>query len=39
MPNIFEAKEAHFTRAFHRVYHSAANPSFIKVGVLPALDE
>ncbi|NVI99195.1 CocE/NonD family hydrolase [Myxococcus sp. AM009] len=39
VPNIFEAKEEHFTRAFHRVYHSAANPSFIKVGVLPGLDE
>ncbi|AKQ66203.1 Hydrolase, CocE/NonD family [Myxococcus hansupus] len=39
VPNIFEAKEEHFIRAFHRVYHSAANPSFVQVGVLPALDE
>lgn len=38
VPNIFEAKETDFTRAFHRVYHSAAHPSSIKVGVLPALD-
>jgi len=38
VPNIFEAKEADFTRAFHRVYHSAAHPSFIQVGVLPPLD-
>ena len=39
VPNIFEAKEEDFTRAFHRVYHSAANPSFLKVGVLPSADE
>ncbi|MCP3103900.1 CocE/NonD family hydrolase [Myxococcus sp. K15C18031901] len=38
VPNIFEAKESDFTRAFHRVYTSAAHPSFIQVGVLPALD-
>ncbi|NMO19728.1 CocE/NonD family hydrolase [Pyxidicoccus fallax] len=39
VPNIFEAKEEDFQRAFHRVYHSAAHPSSIKVGVLPSLDE
>ncbi|MBZ4417388.1 CocE/NonD family hydrolase [Myxococcus sp. RHSTA-1-4] len=39
VPNIFEAKEGDFTRAFHRVYHSAAHPSAIKVGVLPSADE
>ncbi|HZI10133.1 MAG TPA: CocE/NonD family hydrolase [Myxococcus sp.] len=39
VPNIFEAKEEHYTKATHRVYHSAANPSFIKVGVLPSVDE
>ncbi|MCE9670040.1 CocE/NonD family hydrolase [Myxococcus stipitatus] len=38
VPNIFEAKETDFTRAFHRVYHSSAHPSFIQVGVLPPLD-
>lgn len=38
VPNIFEAKDTDFTRAFHRVYHSSAHPSFIEVGVLPALD-
>jgi hypothetical protein len=26
-------------RALHRVYHSPANASFIKVNVLPAADE
>ncbi|MFP2903521.1 CocE/NonD family hydrolase [Pyxidicoccus sp. 3LFB2] len=39
VPNIFEAKDEDFTRAFHRVYHSAAHPSAIKVGVLPSADE
>jgi putative CocE/NonD family hydrolase len=39
VPNIFEAKESDFVRAFHRVYRSPANPSFIKVNVLPAADE
>jgi len=39
VPNIFEAKESDFMRAFHRVYRSPANPSFIKVNVLPAVDE
>ncbi|AGC45405.1 CocE/NonD family hydrolase [Myxococcus stipitatus DSM 14675] len=38
VPNIYEAKETDFTRSFHRVYHSSAHPSFIEVGVLPALD-
>ena len=39
VPNIFEAKDEDFIRAFHRVYHSAAHPSAIKVGVLPSADE
>ncbi|HEX8441466.1 CocE/NonD family hydrolase [Archangium sp.] len=39
VPNIFEAKEEDFVRAFHRVYRSAAHPSSLKVGVLPASDE
>ncbi|QSQ15629.1 CocE/NonD family hydrolase [Myxococcus landrumensis] len=38
VPNIYEAKETDFTRSFHRVYHSSEHPSFIEVGVLPALD-
>ncbi|AKF81655.1 X-Pro dipeptidyl-peptidase [Myxococcus fulvus 124B02] len=38
VPNIFEAKESDFTRAFHRVYHSTSHPSSLKVGVLPSLD-
>lgn len=36
VPNIFEAKEEDFVRAFHRVYRSAEHPSSLKVGVLPA---
>jgi len=39
VPNIFEAKEDDFVRAFHRVYRSAAHPSSLKVGVLPAVDD
>ncbi len=39
VPNIFEAKEEDFVRAFHRVYRSAANPSSVKVRVLPSVDE
>jgi hypothetical protein len=39
VPNIFEAKEEDFVRAFHRVYRSAAHPSSLKVGVLPAVDD
>ncbi len=39
VPNIFEAKDEHFVKATHRVYHSAAQPSSIKVGVLPSADE
>lgn len=39
VPNIFEAKEEDFVRAFHRVYHSPANPSALKVNVLPSADE
>ncbi len=39
VPNIFEAKEEDFVRAFHRVYRSAAHPSALKVSVLPAVDD
>ncbi|HEX8821339.1 MAG TPA: CocE/NonD family hydrolase [Archangium sp.] len=39
VPNIFEAKEEDFVRASHRVYRSAAHPSSLKVGMLPALDD
>jgi uncharacterized protein len=39
VPNIFEAKEEDFVRAFHRVYHSTAHASSLKVGVLPATDD
>ena len=39
VPNIFEAKEEDFVRAFHRVYHSAAHPSALEVNVLPATDD
>jgi putative CocE/NonD family hydrolase len=39
VPNIFEAKDEDFVRAFHRVYRSAAHPSSLKVGVLPAVDD
>ncbi len=39
VPNIFEAKEEDFVRAFHRVHRSAAHPSSVKVNVLPALDD
>lgn len=39
VPNIFEAKEEDFVRAFHRVYRSAAHPSSLTVGVLPAVDD
>ncbi len=39
VPNIFEAKEEDFVRAFHRLHHSAEQPSAIKVGVLPGMGE
>jgi hypothetical protein len=39
VPNIFEAKEEDFVRAFHRVYRSTAHPSSLEVSVLPSLDE
>ncbi|OJH40921.1 CocE/NonD family hydrolase [Cystobacter ferrugineus] len=39
VPNIFEAKEEDFVRAFHRVHHTARHPSSLEVGVLPALDD
>jgi len=38
VPNIFDAKEADFVRATHRVYRSAARPSSLQLGVLPAAD-
>jgi uncharacterized protein len=39
VPNIFEAKEEDFVRAFHRVHRTKAYPSAIKVSVLPPDDE
>ncbi|RKH38311.1 CocE/NonD family hydrolase [Corallococcus sicarius] len=39
VPSIYEAKESDFVRAMHRVHHSAAHPSALKVSVLPALDD
>ncbi|WNG38834.1 CocE/NonD family hydrolase [Archangium violaceum] len=39
VPNIFEAKDEDFVRAFHRVYRSAAHPSSLKVSVLPSVDD
>jgi putative CocE/NonD family hydrolase len=39
VPNIFEAEEADFVAATHRVYHSAKYPSAIRVGVVPTLVE
>ncbi|XXF76924.1 CocE/NonD family hydrolase [Myxococcaceae bacterium GXIMD 01537] len=39
VPNIFEAKETDFVRAFHRVYRSPTHASSLKVSVLPSLDE
>ena len=38
VPNIFEATEADFVKAEHRVFRSAAHPSRIEVGVLPSTD-
>ncbi|MCY1041664.1 CocE/NonD family hydrolase [Corallococcus sp. bb12-1] len=39
VPNIPLAKESDFVRAMHRIHHSAAHPSALKVSVLPALDD
>ncbi|HEY0095123.1 MAG TPA: CocE/NonD family hydrolase, partial [Archangium sp.] len=39
VPNIFEAKEEDFVRAFHRVHRSTAHPSSLKVGLLPAVGD
>ncbi|HSP78108.1 MAG TPA: CocE/NonD family hydrolase [Myxococcaceae bacterium] len=39
VPNIFEAKEEDFVRAFHRVHRTKAHSSAVKVRVLPAADE
>jgi putative CocE/NonD family hydrolase len=38
VPNIFEATDADFVKANHRVYRTADHPSAIRVQVLPALD-
>ncbi len=35
VPNIFEAQEADFIKATHRVYHSPDHPSRVEVGILP----
>ena len=34
--NIFEARAEDFIKATHRVHHSAAHPSRLKVRVLPS---
>ena len=34
VPNIFEATEADFVKATHRIYHSPEHPSQIRVGIL-----
>ncbi len=39
VPNIFEAQDADFIKATHRVFRSAQQPSALHVNVLPALDE
>ncbi|WP_375745031.1 CocE/NonD family hydrolase [Corallococcus interemptor] len=39
VPSIYEAKPTDFVRAMHRLHHTAAQPSALKVNVLPALDE
>jgi putative CocE/NonD family hydrolase len=39
VPNIFQAKDTDFIKATHRVYRSPANPSFLKVNLLPAADD
>ncbi|RKH02346.1 CocE/NonD family hydrolase [Corallococcus sp. CA047B] len=39
VPSIYAAKESDFVRAMHRIHHSAAHPSALKVSVLPALDD
>lgn len=39
VPNIFEAKDSDFIKATQRVYHQPAQPSALKVQVLPALDQ
>lgn len=36
--NIFEATEADFVKANHRIHRSAEHPSAIRIQVLPALD-
>lgn len=36
---IFQARDADFQVATHRVYRSAAHPSLVRLPVLPALDE
>lgn len=35
VPNIFEAKDADFIKATHRIHRSAQTPSALHVGVLP----
>jgi putative CocE/NonD family hydrolase len=39
LPNIYQAKDSDFIKATQRVYHDSAQPSALKVSVLPALDE
>jgi uncharacterized protein len=33
--NIWEAEEADFVRAWHRVHHGPQHPSALRVGILP----
>ena len=39
VPNIYEAKDSDFIKATQRVYRDAAEPSALRVNILPALDE
>jgi putative CocE/NonD family hydrolase len=39
VPNIFEAKDSDFVKATQRVYRNSAQPSSLKVMLLPAADE
>ncbi len=39
VPNIYQARDSDFVKATQRVFHDSAQPSALKVRVLPALDE
>ncbi len=36
VPNIFQARPEDFVKATHRVWRTAAHPSRLEIGVLPA---